>query len=176
MKQKKKNKFYTFILSFMPGAAEMYMGFMKKGVSLMGIFFLCIVIPIVLRLDVLVFVAVLVWCYSFFHARNLAASDDMIFEELKDDYIWASFVNERDIQFSNPTLRRWGAWIMIVFGVVMLWQNFSSILYRLIPDSLWEILAPIVQQVPEVTIALLLIYAGIHMIKGKKEELDGDSK
>ena len=176
MKQKKKNKFYTFILSFMPGAAEMYMGFMRKGVSLMGIFLLSIVIPIVLRIDALAFATVLVWCYSFFHARNLAASDDVIFEELEDDYIWTSFVNEKNIQFSNPVLRKWGAGIMIVFGVVMLWQNFSSLLYRLIPDSLWEILAPIVQQVPEVTIALLLIYAGIHMIKGKKEELDGDSK
>ena len=97
MKQKKKNKFYTFILSFMPGAAEMYMGFMKKGVSLMGIFLLSMVIPVFLRLDILAFAAVLVWCYSFFHARNLAASEDVIFEELKDDYIWASFVNERNI-------------------------------------------------------------------------------
>ena len=40
MKQKKKSRFLTFIFSFLPGAAEMYMGFMKNGFSLMMIFFL----------------------------------------------------------------------------------------------------------------------------------------
>ena len=34
MKQQKKSKFFTFMFSFIPGAAEMYMGFMKQGVSL----------------------------------------------------------------------------------------------------------------------------------------------
>ena len=38
MKQQKKGKFFTFIFSFIPGAAEMYMGFMKQGVSLMADF------------------------------------------------------------------------------------------------------------------------------------------
>ena len=36
---KKKSGFWTFIFSLLPGAAEMYMGFMKMGVSLMGLFF-----------------------------------------------------------------------------------------------------------------------------------------
>ena len=176
MRPKKKNKFYTFILSFMPGAAEMYMGFMKKGVSMMGIFLLCIIIPIFLNSGILAATSVLVWCYSFFHARNLAACDDMEFEELKDDYVWTPFTNETNIRLSNPSLRKWGATVMILFGVIMLWQNFSELIYRFIPESLWDMLAPIVQRVPEVVIAFILIYAGLHMIKGKKEELDGNCK
>ena len=44
MKQQKKGKFLTFMFSFIPGAAEMYMGFMKMGVSLMALFFLCVAI------------------------------------------------------------------------------------------------------------------------------------
>ena len=39
MKPKKKNKFFTFLCSFLPGAAEMYMGFMKMGISLLVVFF-----------------------------------------------------------------------------------------------------------------------------------------
>lgn len=65
---------------------------------------------------------------------------------------------------------------MILFGVIMLWQNFSEIIYRFIPESLWDVLAPIVQRVPEVVIAFILIYAGLHMIKGKKEALNGNCK
>ena len=45
MKQQRRNGFFTFIFSFMPGAAEMYMGFLKQGVSIMAIFLLGIVIP-----------------------------------------------------------------------------------------------------------------------------------
>ena len=52
MKTKKKNKFFTFCFSLFPGAGEMYMGFMKAGVSLMLLFFLALLIPTVLRLDI----------------------------------------------------------------------------------------------------------------------------
>ena len=45
MKQQRRNGFFTFIFSFMPGAAEMYMGFLKQGVSIMAIFLLGIAIP-----------------------------------------------------------------------------------------------------------------------------------
>ena len=47
MKQKKKNKFFTFIFSLLPGAAEMYMGFMKNGLSMMVMFFISFV-PMIL--------------------------------------------------------------------------------------------------------------------------------
>ena len=36
MEFKKKNGFVTFVLSFIPGAAEMYMGLMKNGISIMA--------------------------------------------------------------------------------------------------------------------------------------------
>ena len=42
MKTKKKSRFLSFCFSFLPGAAEMYMGFMKTGMSLMLVFFLLI--------------------------------------------------------------------------------------------------------------------------------------
>ena len=35
---KKKNAILTFIFSLVPGAGEMFMGFMKQGVSLMSMF------------------------------------------------------------------------------------------------------------------------------------------
>ena len=46
MKTKKKNRFLTFCFSMLPGAAEMYMGFMKTGVSLMSLFMLVIMVAI----------------------------------------------------------------------------------------------------------------------------------
>ena len=40
MMRHKKNRFWTFLFSLFPGAGEMYMGFMKQGVSLMTLFLL----------------------------------------------------------------------------------------------------------------------------------------
>ena len=40
MKKTKRNKFLTFLFSLIPGGAEMYMGFMKMGASLLSIFLL----------------------------------------------------------------------------------------------------------------------------------------
>lgn len=175
MKQKKKNKVYTFILSFMPGAAEMYMGFMKKGLSLMGVFLVSVYIALAIGRQEFLFLSALIWFYSFFHARNLVACEEDVFMQLEDDFMWTSFINERNIQVSNPTLRKWAAGSMIVFGVVMLWENFSDMIYRLIPDYLWDVWAPIVNDVPEVVISILIICIGVRMIRGKKEELDGDN-
>ena len=176
MKQK-KNKFLTWICSLLPGAAEMYMGFMKYGVSLMGLFFLCIMIPSVFRLsDAFAFLIVLVWFYGFFHARNLAACPEEVFQSLPDEFIWESLTNGRKIQLSNPTLRKWGAGILIFYGVILLWQNFSSMLYYLLPEHLWGRLTPFMDMVPQIAVALLIIFIGVKMIMGKKEELDGEGK
>ncbi len=155
----------------------MYMGFMKNGISLMAIFFLSFIIPSVLRSsDVFVLIAVLIWFYSFFHARNLADCSEEEFNGLPDEYIWESFADGRKIQISNPALRKWGAAILIFYGVVLLWHNLSSIIYHLIPEGLWEYLSPLVDQVPQVVVALIIIAIGIYMIMGKKEELDGEGK
>ena len=66
MRQQKKNKFFTFIFSFMPGAAEMYMGFMKQGVCLLALFLLSFIIPRQLRLyDAELPCVIFVWSASF---------------------------------------------------------------------------------------------------------------
>lgn len=177
MMRQKKNKLFTFIFSCIPGAAEMYMGFMKNGISIMGIFFLSIMIPAILRIsDAFIFFAILLWFYGFFHARNLAACKEEEFLSLPDEYIWESFMTGKKIQISNPTLRKWGAGILIACGVVMLWQNLSKMLYGFIPENMWLYFAPLVDMIPQVIVAIVIIIIGVKMIMGKKEELDGEGK
>lgn len=177
MKQKKKNKFFTFIFSLVPGAAEMYMGFMKQGLSLMALFLLVLCAQLTYgRTGFFMFGAILIWFYGFFHARNLCACEEEEFQSLEDDFIWSSILAEKNIQISNPLVRKGLAWVFIAGGAVLLWDNLSSMLYRIIPDEFWDILAPFIQSVPEIAVAILIIYIGLRMIKGKKEELDGSDK
>ena len=53
----------------------------------------------------------------------------------------------------------------------ILWSNFRSIIYNLIPDELWEELYPIVTNIPGTVIAVIIVIVGVRMIIGKKEEL-----
>ncbi|MBQ9989928.1 MAG: hypothetical protein IJP31_03150 [Lachnospiraceae bacterium] len=175
--RQKRGKLITFLCSLIPGAAEMYMGFMKKGISLMAVFILSIVVPSVLRVsDVFILFAVLIWFYSFFHARNLVACKEEEFWALADEYVWASFLEGREVKVTNPTLRKWGAGILIVYGVSQLWHIAARWIYYMIPDYLWEVVSMFVDEVPQILVSVVIIIIGLKLIAGKKEELDGEGK
>jgi len=176
MKQQKKSKFFNFMFSFIPGASEMYMGFMKQGLSLMAVFALTIV-GLAYGLEAIFLPALLlVWFYSFFHARNIAALPAEDFMALSDAFIWDGVMEEKGFKISSPTIRKWAAGILIVIGAAMLWNNFSSIIYNLIPNRYWDLIYPIVNQIPEVVVALIIIVIGFRLIVGKKEELNGNER
>ena len=176
MKQKKKNKAFTFICSFLPGAAEMYMGFMKLGLSLMALFFFSFMIPAIFSAnDVLLCVTGMLWFYSFFHARNMASLDDMEFMAFEDKFIWEEFTEGKPMKISGKTGRKWFAVLLIVFGCGVLWSSFRNIFFQFIPDELWEMLYPVINRIPEIIFAIIFIFIGIKMVLGKKEELNGEA-
>ena len=82
---RKKNGFWRFIFSLLPGAGEMYLGFMKMGVSLMSLFFVIIAVASYMDIGPMVFIALIAWFYSFFHVNNLAAQPDEQFYALDDE-------------------------------------------------------------------------------------------
>ncbi|MBE5827070.1 MAG: hypothetical protein E7307_10585 [Butyrivibrio sp.] len=177
MKKMKKNRFFTFMFSFLPGAAEMYMGFMKNGFTLMLIFFLSFS-PIVIAggLDFLIPLTAVVWFYGFFHARNYAALDDQSIAEMEDRYVWEEFSDIKWNGLSNKTVKKWVAAILIIIGAAQLWDYFSDMVYRMIPGDYWEDIYPFVSNIPQVVISILLVVIGVRMIIGKKKELDAPSE
>ena len=56
----------------------------------------------------------------------------------------------------------------------MMWSYVSRIAFRLIPDELWDDLYSLVNDLPEVVIAIILIVLGIRLIRGKKKELEAE--
>ncbi len=170
----KKGRLWTFVFSLLPGAAEMYMGFMKRGVSIMAVFFACWIIPSVLRLsDVFAMIGILVWFYGFFHARNLAACSEEEIQNIPDNFIWESWGDFGKIQISSPTLRKWGAVILILTGLSLLWKTVYQMIYDILPEIIWKYLSPLLEGVPQIVAALIIIVVGVKLIAGKKEELNG---
>ena len=176
MKQKKKNGFFTFLCSFVPGAEEMYMGFMRTGLSLMTVFFLCIALPALFGgSDVFLGFAFIAYAYSFFHARNLWALNDEEFADVKDDFIWSECNFGKLMSLSSLKAKKMYAWLLIIVGVSLLWNNLESLLRRFLrhflSDSYYGIISSFAEKVPGILVSVLIILFGIKLIRGKKEQL-----
>jgi len=172
MKTKKKNRFLTFCFSLMPGAAEMYMGFMRTGTELMLFFLGMIMIPSFLGLDGLSILAVVIWAYGFFHANHLASLSDEEFVQVEDNDIFGMelFQKGKKKLLGNS---RGIAVLLIVLGIWLLWGTGVDMLwaYRVLPEYIYELLFTISDYVPRLTASVLIIVLGVHMIRGRKKEL-----
>ena len=178
MKTKKKNRFFTFCFSLMPGAAEMYMGFLKTGLSLMVTFAAAIVIASSLRMGVLSVLAVVVWFYSFFHANHLASLNDEEFREVADEYLFG-LDSLPGIETFLKKYHQWVAYILIFAGICFLWNSLGNLLYDLLPREyrfIYSIMWQIGNYVPSIIIGLGIIFAGIKMIGGKKVSVEDEKK
>ena len=173
MRKRRRSGFFTFIFSLMPGAAEMYMGFMKNGMSIMGLFFLSFIVPSVLRTsDVFILFAGLIWFFAFLHARNLASCDNETLQTIEDRFVWEEYLNGHSFHIPDRILRTWGAGILILYGVLMLWDSFTNLILCILPEWMLRVVEPVVNQVPQAAVALLIITIGLRLIRGKKEAIE----
>lgn len=169
---KKKSGFWTFLFSWLPGAGEMYMGFMKMGISLMGLFWGIIALSIFFNTGFLMLIDVVVWFYSFFHANNLHAMDDEEFYALEDHYL---IPVDLDREFWNKITiakyRRILAGILILFGAAVLWNSLLDLLYWMLPEFVWGYVGTISRYIPQIVLGIGIIAVGLMLIRGKKQEL-----
>lgn len=173
---RKKNKFLTFIFALLPGAAEMYMGFMKMGLTLMSVFFGTIAAAVILDMPILMLLLAVIWFYSFFHATNLKGLDDEEFYAVEDDYL----IHISDIVANKEhfiqSYRKVIAWVLILFGAAMIWRGFFNTIYWRIPYLMRDTVSVISRFVPRLVVGAGIIFMGIIMIRGKKKELEEEEK
>ena len=172
---RRKSGFLTFIFSFLPGAGEMYLGFMKQGISLMGAFFLLIFLASWLNMGPLLFVLPVLWCYGFFHVHNLRSMPEEEFYAQEDDYLFhlRGILPSKDLYRKT---RNFLAVILIVIGASILWDNLGTVLRWCIPEYLMQWYWSISRMVPQVVVAVLLVMAGLWLIRGKKRQLDEEEE
>ncbi len=174
--QRKKSRFWSFIWSFIPGAGDMYLGFMKMGVSLMLAFMVLVAIAGLTNIGALAVFPIAMWFYSFFHANNLAGLDDQTFMAVEDKFLFG--LNEWDgIEKFGARMtdkkKKGVAAIFILIGVIMLWQAAFSLLCDIFGwDNvvLRQIYFFMRDDVPRFVVAIAIIWAGLVMIRGKKDE------
>lgn len=172
--QKKKSRFWLFIWSLVPGAGQMYLGFMKMGLSLMLGFMVLIAVASLTNLGVLAIFPIALYIYSFFHANNLGALNDAEFYSIKDQYLFGmeglDSLETMRVNISQK-YRKIAAAVLIVIGLIMLWNMGFDILVDIFGWNnyyLRQIGYFMNDRMPRMVIAIAVIWIGISLIRGKK--------
>jgi len=154
----------------------MYMGFMKMGLSLMGLFAVTLAIAGTLDLGAVLLLSVVIWFYGFFHAHNLAGLEEDKFRAVEDDYLFHMSSFSRGKEFIS-FYRKAVAAVLIFLGAVMLWDVICrfTLDYVQLPDELNSVISGMNDVLPRIIISVAIIILGVHMIKGKKKDVEKDS-
>jgi len=169
----KKSKFWNFFISFVPGAGQMYQGFLKRGTSLMLMFFGEVCLSALLRMEVLLFAAPVIWFYAFFDSINTNSLSDEDFCQVSDRYLLTGF--SRNFNISGSQFRIPAAIVLIITGSYILLENILYVLKNIfgLPIA-WDIFYWIMDYLPRFVFSALIIMTGVYLVRGKKSWADND--
>lgn len=169
-----KNRFWTFCFSLVPGAGEMYFGLYRMGISLMLCFLALLFVPIALNLSVFSVLAIVLWFYSFLHVHNLRNLPLEEFCQIEDKCIW----EDLNLNFKwNSAYKTVVALVLIVVGIFLLWDNFSDLLWMVLPGGIIsDFIYSLTYRLPRIVIAAVIIFLGVKLIGGKKKELEQEEE
>lgn len=167
----RKNGFWNFWCSLVPGCGQMYQGFLKRGVSIMSIFFGIIFLTYFFRMDAIALALPVVWAFAFFdsmHCNSLTLEERML---KKDDFFAIG-----DYKVSWSFFRKYRtrfAYGMIAIAGYALIVNFVDVLEQIgFFHFRWGGTYYVRYYVPRFAISALVIAWGISIILGKKKMLD----
>lgn len=169
----KKNKFWNLCISCMPGAGQMYQGFLKRGTSLMLLFFGEILIANMLYADWLLCALPIIWCYAFFDSLNTNSLSDAEFSMLEDKYLFIE--EDRNFNFNLSRIRIPAAVILIIAGSYAILENMFYIFEDIFNIHFKShIIYWIMDYCPRFVFSVVIILTGLYLIKEKKEQIDSD--
>ena len=167
-----KNGFLTFCCAFIPGAGQMYQGYMKRGLSL--ILTACLIGMVSSLLDPVLLLLVVVWMYSFFDTFNLRAQ--IIADTAPEDDYLVHF-DPRDRRLARALLdsHKLVGWLLIAFGALIAYQNLimntlGDLVYRWGHSSpVFRALYLVMDSLPDVVVCVVLIVCGVWLVRGPKD-------
>lgn len=168
----KKNGILTFLFAFVPGAGQMYQGYMKRGLSLITMFCLCIMAGMLL--EPLVLTALIVWMYSFFDTFNLRAQF-IAGTAPADDYLVHFNTKDARLTLFFRDSHKLVGWALIAFGALIAYEN---IIMNLLNDVLWRwgrdsvvfrAFYLVMDRLPDVVLCVALILCGVWLVRGPQK-------
>ena len=169
----KKNGILTLLFALIPGAGEMYQGYMKRGLSLITMFCLSVTLGAMTQIEVFYIGLPIVYMYSFFDTFNLRAQIGMG-TATEDDYLVHFDPHDKRLAQLLADSHKLLGWALIAFGALVGYQN---ILMNTLGDLLWRwgktspvfrAFYLVMDQLPEVVVCVALIVCGIWLVKGPR--------
>ena len=167
-----KKGFLLFLCSLIPGAGELYMGFKKRGVSMMAIFWGIVALACVSGLEWFALALPVVWAYSFFQVHNLKSLPEEVFYLQKDEY---AFHCRYVLDHTREMLKKYRvviAVVCILLGGSVLFHTFGDILYYLLPMHLADSFAMVSGMIKNAVVAVVFLGGGIYLAVNKEKWQD----
>lgn len=169
----RKSRLFSLLCAFWPGAGEMYLGLMRRGLAIMTIFWGVIVLSAGLGISFLIFVLPIVWFYSFFDTLTLRNLDYYALVELqeKDEFFFQDLLGgEKNLpNLADKYHTVFGA-VFILVGLLMLYTRLNRFLYRL--DIIPSWMHTLLRELPVAAVAFGIIALGLWLIRGKRMPAD----
>lgn len=161
----RKSKSLTYLFALMPGAGQMYMGFMKLGTSIMIALFALIYLEIPLLLPVL-------WFYAFFDAINKVNLDAEDFYQIEDHYLFDQSASFNSFTFISPAKKQqvFGILFLIV-GFRMVWGVMRGVLSEFLSPRIYQMIYYVTRTGTSLCVAAIIILIGIKLITNEKKHL-----
>ena len=147
----KKNGFLTFIFACIPGAGQMYYGYMQRGLSLITMFIACFIVGAIIN--------------------PLAAGDP------KEDGLLL-VDNFDDVKKLIPQHTKLVGWGLIGFGVWALYDLLiGNWVYRILTNVLgygyaWDV----INGIPNLVVGALLVFAGFKLLNMHPAKKNSDDE
>jgi hypothetical protein len=148
-------KIITCLLSVIPGAGHMFLGYQKLGLELMTLFFFSFFFIDWLRIELFMFIIPVIWFYSMFDALHKASGDGAPAEE--DNLSLLELIGQNSNRWSGSKLLGYG---LIIIGALLI---FDRIISPMIPYEIRNNLQTGI-------VALLFIAGGIRILAGGRKE------
>lgn len=170
----KKNSFLTFCCACVPGCGQMYLGYMRRGLSLSVIFWGISILTLSIETPLLAFLLPVIWAFAFFDTFNLRNALYMG-TATQDDFIPnRAFLKSYNLLPGSRGGHILG-WVLIVFGGLLLWgfivEPFLLDIFSFIP-GLWRILNNLIPSL----IAIAVILLGVWMVRRPTQTQEDDIK
>ncbi len=158
------NGFWLFVSSCLPGCGQMYQGYMKRGASLLALFWVTVAVTSILRLDNLGVLIAAIWLYAFFDSYNLRA----LCKEgraLPDAYLFGG--DDDGLRIFKGKGRKILGWTLVGVGAYALLEMVADTFAN---EYGWTELSYVMGGiVPKAVLTVLIICLGVWFIRGPKQ-------
>lgn len=174
--KKTKSKFLTFCFALLPGGGQMYHGLMKRGLSLMIIFWGIIALAVLLYIPVIAFILPIVWFYSFFDTINRMNMPIDELKMVKDDFL-LDINLPKSQAVSNLFKKRhvWIGWGLTLVGLYAAFNIlFNQAFYAYFKDywsrEAMNMVYRIMDMIPALIVPVVCVFIGIKLITANNKK------